>query len=219
MAMITNIRRVETKIIPGVEIETEVFYLKNYPLHLVCNALARTCIGAIENESNNMGGELVPRNVAQMNLGYATAIEHYADAIAFNDPVTPIHEKNYEIDFPTEEQILTMRSYKMQMCVKELKMLAECIVSSDAAGSNGNVANPSKARIDRAFADCTAKLEKWIGSGADNDNTGLDVPAYLHVGSLRPDIDGDGATIEEPSSRNPSGPRLDSPDVPRSNGD
>lgn len=219
MSMITKIVRQAPEIIPGVEIHTEVFKLKNYPLHLVCNALARTCIGAIENESNNMGGELVPRNVAQMNLGFASAEEHYVDAINFNDPVTPTHEKNYEIDVPTEDQIMTMRSYKMQMAVKEIKMLVECLTGSDASNSNGNVGNPSKSRIDRAFADCKAKLAKWIGTGIDNDSVGLDVPAYLHVGTLRPDIDGNGAVIEEPSSRNPSGPRPDAPDVPRSNGD
>ena len=218
-SMITNLREVAHDTIPGRTIDVRSFKINNYRIHNSLDALARLILSTMENESNNMQAELVPLNVSSMQLAWATVKETWDDAIKHNNPPTPAHEFGYKIFLPTGQEIMKMPNFKMKMMVKEYKHLAEIMLSTDSANSNANISIGTENKIKSAIKIVDELMLKWIGSGKDNASVGLDVPTFLHLGTLDPDVDADYAQVSEPSPDAPAHGRPDVADVTQPSGD
>ena len=213
--MVTNLKDVPHETKPGREIETNAFYTSNPRISNMLDVMAREMISMIESESNNMTGELVPRNVASIQLGYSTLIEMWNDAKNMNDPVTPIYEFSQKTSLPTPQVVAAMPNLKLRLICKEYRNAAEIIISVDSARSKGNVSAGSESKIEAALTMLKTMIDKYLGTGRDNSDVGLNVPVYGHVGRLIPDVH-DHAFIAEASSDQPFNGRPDAADLPAS---
>lgn len=210
--MVTNLKDVPHEIKPGREIETNAFFTSNPRLSNMLDLISREMISMIESESNNMTGELVPRNVAAMQLGYATLLELWNDAKTLNDPVTPIYEFMQKTSLPTPAVVAAMPNFKLRMVAKEYRNVAEIIIGVDSARSKGNVSQGSENKIQAALDMFKTIMDKYLGTGSDNSNVGLNVPIHGHVGRLVPDTS-EHAHIAEASADQPFNGRPDAADL------
>lgn len=217
--MITNIKVVPHETQPGREVECRSFSVPNYRLHHICYAIARACVAAVDSENNNTSAAVNPRGIAQMIAGFQVAKQHFGDITDNRNAPAPIMEFDHVIYLPTGREIMRMKNYKLQVVVKEMKFLAEIIIDSDSAKLNGHVDEVCYKKIQEAMDACEKTIVKYIGTGKDHTDVGMNIPGFLHMGELVPDLDGDQQGVREPSPDAPVSGRPDVPDLPVSNGD
>lgn len=211
--MVTNLQDVPHDIKPGRTIQTNAFFTSNPRISNMLDVISREMISIIESESNNMTGELVPRNVSSFRLGFGLLKELWQDAQDHNDPVTPIYEFMQKTSIPTPEVVAAMPNLKLRLITKEYRNLAEIIIGVDSARSKGNVSDGSFNKINLALDMFEKMLNKYLGDGKDNQSLGLKVPVYGHIGRIVPDVSNH-AQIAEASSDQPFNGRPDAPDLP-----
>lgn len=212
--MVTNLREIPHATQPGRTIDVQAYHTSNLRVANLLDAISREMISMVEIESNNLNGELVPRNVSSINVGFAFIEALWQDAQDHNDPPTPSHEFRQKISCPAPHVIMGMPNTKLRMVCKEYKNLFEILVSVDSAKSKGNVSTGSSNKIQAALDMTKAIMQKYLGSGADNASVGITVPVYGHIGTLIPDIDHDVIETLEPSQDQPHAGRPDVQDLP-----
>jgi len=205
--MITNLKEVDPTIVPGREVEVVRYRVRNYRLHNALEQGARLLLFALECDSNNTSSKSLPSDSRDILDQWAVLKDEFEFGVANNDLPTPSHEYAYSIYLPTGQEIQRIRNAKMKRVVTELFNTFRVMVSCDSANAQAYVDARDVEAIRRMFKVTDDTLARWIGDGT-LDATGFSVPAFERVGEVRPDVDGDYATILEPSSSMPK-PKLD----------
>lgn len=212
--MKTNLVIKEANIVPGKEIEMISYNCRNFRIHLAAAHLSRMMLAMVENQSGNMTGDVVPRNVRDLISQFALIKQEIEFARTHNDPPEATHEEAYKILLLKGNEIQNMDNVKEQRVAKELDLLARVMLSVDSARTQGNISSKDLATIDAQIAVADDAIKIWLGTGASVDETGIEVPAFMHLGELVPDVDMDFRQTLEPSKDLPSPALPDVPDLP-----
>lgn len=214
MQMITKLKEVPHDVLPAREVEVKTFKVNNFRFSVPMQMLSRNILAMIESQTNNMKGEIVPRDVSAQRVGWNAFKKAYEFGKTHNNPPSGSHEKGYKVSFATGVEIQKIPNIKFKIFAMECRHLADIMMSSDSANSSGNIAPQSMADIDAQIKICEAAMDLWLGTGQDNTKTGQEVPIFKHLGTLVPDLDSDYAEVREPSADAPSSGYEDSPDTP-----
>lgn len=199
-SMITELEVVPHQIEPARKIQVQEYKCNNFHLHSCLTQLARIMLGQIENQTNNMTGEVVPRDASALQTGWAAYKATLQFALDHNDPPSGSHEYGYVVLLPTQDEIMKMPNTKAKMVVQHLDRLCQVIMSSDSANSNGNIGTQSEADISEQTAICEDAIALWLGTGATNGDVGMQIPIFKHLGEIRPDVDYDKGMVREPTA-------------------
>lgn len=194
----------------GQKVDVLEYAVRNFRIHLMLKHASKMLIGLLENQSGNMQATLVPRNVRQQWLALSLIKQEISFAKAHNDPAEMSHERAYKVYLMDPNQLMQMQNEKQQRVAMELEHFAQVALSVDSASSQGNISDNDFAEIEDQLATVEDAMNIWLGKGADNSDTGLDVPFYKHVGEIVPAVDADYAAVIEPSIKKP---RPNIPDV------
>ena len=208
--MKTELNIKEHVVVPGKKIDVLSYPVRNFRLHLMLKNASKTLLGLLENQSGNMQASLVPRNVRQQWLALEMVKVEIQFAKDHNDPAEMSHERAYKIYLMEPNQLMEMQNSKQQRVAMELEHFAQIVLSVDSANAQGNVSDSDFGEIESQLKAVEDAMIIWLGTGADNSNTGLAVPFYKHLGQVIPDVDADYAAVLEPSK---SMPKAHIPDV------
>jgi hypothetical protein len=211
--MITELNKVDASIIGGQSINVVEYQIQNYRLHQILEQVARLFFFLLECDSNNTSSKMRPRDARRVVSQWQIAKDELVFSMEHNDLPDGIYEYGFTINFPEGKVIQRIRNVKVKRVLTEMFNTARHILSVDSAKTQGYIAREDFNDIMENFACVDACLARWIGTGADADNTGLVAPAYEEVGILSPDVDSDYATISEPSAGQPLPKLPDTPDV------
>lgn len=207
--MITNLKEVDPQIVAGREVEVVKYRLRNYRLHNALEQGSRLLLFCLECDSNNTSSKSLPSDTKDILDQWVVLKDEFEFGVTNNDLPTPSHEYAYEIYLPTGKEIQRIRNAKMKRIVTEFFNTFRTMVSVDSANAQAYVDARDVDAIRKMFDVTDKTLTRWVGDGSI-DATGFSVPAFERVGEVRPDVDGDYATILEPSS---SLPKTKLPDV------
>jgi len=208
--MITELNKVDAAIVAGSKINVVEYNVRNYRLHQVLEQMSRLFLFLLECDSNNTSSKARPRDVRGIVSQWKIVKEEMEFSMAHNDFPNGSHEYAFRVMMLDQKEIQKVRNVKMKRIISEMFNTARVIVSVDSANTQGFIAQEDANDILQMFTLVDDVLERWIGAGTDTSDTGLIAPAYEALGELRPDVDGDYASIMEPSSSLPL-PKL--PDV------
>ncbi len=211
-SMITELEVVPHNITPARKMQVQEYKINNFHIHSCLTQLSRLMLGQMENQTNNMTGEIVPRDASALNTGFAAYKATLQFALDHNDPPSGAHEHGYSVLIPTQNEIMKMPNTKAKMVVQHIDRLASIFYSSDSANTNGNIGKQSEADIVKQTLICEDAMALWIGGGADNNDVGMMIPVFKHLGELQPDVDYDKGSIAEPTADRPTSGRPDVPD-------
>jgi len=210
--MITELNIVDPAIIGGQKVNVVEYKLQNYRLHQVLEQMARMFLFLLECDSNNTSSKMRPRDARKILAQWAIAKGELEFSMAHNDLPDGVSEYGFAICFPEGKEIQRIRNVKIKRIYTEMFNCARQILSVDSAKTQGYIAKEDFDEIMEVFTCVDACLARWIGTGADAENTGLVVPAYEELGVILPDVDGDYAVINEPSTTVPAPKLPDTPD-------
>jgi len=210
--MITELNKVDAAIIGGKKVDVVEYNIRNYRLHQVIEQMSRLFLFCLECDSNNTSSKARPRDVRGIVAQWQIVKDELEFSMAHNDYPTGSHEYAFKIALIDQKEIQKVRNVKIKRIVSEMFNCARVIVSVDSANSQGFIAREDAADIGQMFKLVDDCLSRWIGTGADVDDTGLEAPAYEVLGQVVPDVDGDFAQILEPSSGLPLPKLPDTPD-------
>ena len=214
MQQITNLKEVPHPTVPGREIEVHTFRVNNFRYHSVLQMLSRLLLAMVESQTNNMKGEIVPRDVSAVRTGWEAFKVAWQFALDHNDPPSAAHEFGYKISFPTGVELQKIPNIKTKMVALDLNHLAEIIMASDSANSGANIAPQSQSDVATQIQICEDAMDLWYGKGTSNTDVGQQVPIFKHLGTLVPDLDSDFREVREPSADAPDSGRPDVADTP-----
>lgn len=211
--MITNLKEVNPEVVPGREVQVVKYRVRNYRLHNALEQGSRLLLFCLECDSNNTSSKSLPSDVKDILDQWTVLKDEFEFGVSNNDLPTPSHEYAYEIYLPTGVEIQRIRNVKMKRVVTEFFNTFRVMVSVDSANAQAYIDARDVDAIRKMFVVTDATLSRWVGDGSLG-STGFSVPAFERVGEVQPDVDGDYATILEPSSSIPK-PKLDDvADVP-----
>jgi hypothetical protein len=213
--MITELNKVDPEIQGGLKIDVVDYKLQNYRLHQVLEQMSRMFLFLLKCDSNNTSSKIRPRDARKILSQWKIAKDELEFSMAHNDLPDGIYEYGFSIAFPQGKEIQRIRNVKVKRIFTEMFNCARQILSVDSAKTQGFIAREDYLEIMENFTCVDACLARWIGSGADVDDTGIVVPAYEELGVIEPDVDSDYAVINEPSSATPPPKLPDVPDVAR----
>lgn len=212
--MITELNKVDPAIIGGNIVNVVEYKLQNYRLHQVLEQMSRMFLFLLECDSNNTSSKIRPRDARKILAQWQIAKDELEFSMAHNDLPDGIYEYGFSICFPEGKEIQRIRNVKVKRIYTEMFNAARQILSVDSAKTQGFIAKEDYNEIMEMLLCVDACLARWIGGGADVDDTGISVPAYEELGVIRPDVDSDYAVINEPASGTPPAKLPDVPDVP-----
>ena len=212
-SMVTEINVVPHVIGQARSINAHKVPVQNFQQHTCLTELSTLLMAIIKMGSNNANVEVTPRDVSALRLQYSVYEQVWAFALATNNSPQAQHEFDYYVLVPTKSEIQKIKNKKFKQVALHVDRLIEIHISSDSAKLSANIGNPSKNDIEAQNGICKAAMDLFIGSGADNDNTGLAMPVLKALGTMKPDLDMDVAEVREPSPDQPYTGRPDVADV------
>lgn len=201
--MKTELNIKEHQVSAGNRIDVLSYAVRNFRIHLMLKHASKMLLGLMENQSGNMQATLVPRNVRQQWTALDLIKSEIAFAKAHNDPAEMTHERAYKVYLLEPNQLMEMQNVKQQRVAMELEHFAQIALSVDSANAQGNISEADFAEIELQLQAVEDAMTEWLGTGADNSDTGRAVPYYKHLGELVPDVDADYASVLEPSKAKP----------------
>lgn len=209
--MITELNKVDAKIVGGRKINVVDYHIQNYRLHQVLEQMARMFLFLLECDSNNTSSKIRPRDARRILNQWAVAKDELVFGMEHNDLPSAIYEYGFSVCLPEGKELQKIRNVKIKRIYAEMFNAARQILSVDSSKTQGFVATEDHAEIMEWFNTVDLCLARWIGDGSP-ENTGILVPAYEELGVISPDVDSDYATINEPSADTPIAKLPDSPD-------
>lgn len=206
----TELEIVASRVVAPRKIQVEQMDIQNFHLHTCVIQLVTILKALIKSGSGNASANVTPRDVGAIRKaweGYKAAFDF---ALQHNDPPQINHELSYHALVPTKNELQKINNKKLKQVALQIDRLIEVIFSSDAANFSANIDEGSEADVNTQNGICEAAMLLWIGTGASNSETGLSLPVFKGLGTLKPSNDLDEATISE---RSPDRPFVGRPDV------
>ena len=211
--MITELNKVDAAIVGGSKVNVVEYNIRNYRLHQVLEQMSRLFLFLLECDSNNTSSKARPRDIRGILSQWNIVKEEMEFSMAHNDFPNGSHEYAFKVVMLDQKEIQKVRNVKMKRLISEMFNTARVILSVDSSNTQGYIAAEDAADVLQMFTLVDDVLARWIGGGTDTADTGIIAPAYEILGELRPDVDGDYASIMEPSSSLPLPKLPDTPDV------
>jgi len=210
---ITDLEIVQPKILGGRKIQMDRLDISNHRLHCAGQMVSMMMIANLEGDSNNTSSTMTPREVREHWVQWGAFKQEVQFAKDNNDgPLTKL-EDSLALLIPTGKEIQRIKNQKCKRVSQELGRLVRIMVSVDSAGSQVNIGDASFKDIEAQMLICERAMIHYWGTGADNDNTGVAMPEYKHVGVLIPDLDNDEHSLREGSVDGPNLGYSDAPDT------
>lgn len=214
----TEVEIVAHDTIGGQKPQGKLYKVTNYRYMPILVEFSRMLYAGLKSRSANQLAAVVPREVSQFWGSIATIESYWEYARDRNNPVQTPLELETEVHFPTWKQVTRCSNPKMKAWLYEALRSAEVLMSNDSAVADGNIDDDSASSFERQMEDLKVAMELNIGEGgigvSDNENTGMRIPEYSHVGVIVPDYDNDAAQLKETSPEMPSKGYPDAPDRP-----
>ena len=201
--MITNLNIVDPDIVPGAEIDVVQYRIRNFRLHGLMENLSRLLIAIVELQSNDTSSTIVPSDARDILAQFNICREDLDFAVDVNDAPVGSYQHAFVTLFLNQKEVQRVRNIKIKSVVKDLWMFGMVVLGCDSAKTQNFVSNKDAAMIRRAIEVADKSLARWIGTGEDADNLGVDAPAFVTTGELLPDVDADFAQKLEPSKTIP----------------
>ena len=198
--IVTELNIVDPNLKGGRKLDVEALKISNHRLHLIGTQLSKMMVAMIEGDSNNSSATLVPQEVRSHWMQMDAIKSEYAFALAHNDGPLIKVEENLMILVPTGKEIQLTRNEKCKRVVKEIKRLAQVIVSLDSAGLQAVIGEGSKGPFETQLKTVEDAMLLYMGKGKDITDTGMEMPEYAHVGTMIPDLDADYSELQEASA-------------------
>jgi len=211
--MITNLNIVDPEIVPGAEIDVVSYKIRNFRLHGLMENLSRLLVAIIELQSNDSSATVVPSDVRDILAQFNICKEDLDFAVEVNDAPVGSYQHAFVTLFLNQKEVQRVRNIKIKSVVKDLWMFGMVVLGCDSAKTQNFVSNSDVTKIRRAIEVADKSLTRWIGTGEDADNLGVDAPAFITTGELLPDVDADFARKLEPSKTIPDSMLPDAPDT------
>lgn len=197
--MITELNKVDARVVGGRKINVVDYHIQNYRLHQVLEQMSRMFLFLLECDSNNTSSKIRPRDARRILAQWGVVKDELAFGMEHNDLPSAIYEYGFSICLPEGKEIQKIRNVKIKRVYTEAFGAARQILSVDSAKTQGFVAAEDHAEIMEWITTVDLCFARWIGDGSDT-NTGIVVPAYEELGLISPDVDSDYAVIAEPSA-------------------
>ena len=149
-AMKTEVEVVDHQIEAGQALKAQRFEVNNFHIHSCLTQLSRSMAACAEAQTSNMYSEVVPRDVAALQVAWATFKQTFDFALMHNDPPSGSHEDIYPLWIPSKNQIMSCPNEKMKIVLLHLYRLCDVMSSCEAAKSSGNIGNGSKKEISKS---------------------------------------------------------------------
>jgi len=210
---ITELEIIQPNIMGGRKIKMDRLGVTNHRIHCAGQMVSMMMVANLEGDSNNTASTMTPREVREHWVQWSAFKEEIQFARDNNDgPLTKL-EDNLALLIPNGVEIQQIKNQKCKRVALELRRLVRIMVSVDSAGSQVNVGDSSFADIQAQVVICEKAMIHYWGTGADNENTGVSMPEYKHVGVMIPDIDNDEHSLSEASVDGPDIGYSDAPDT------
>lgn len=211
--MITELNEVDPSIVAGAQIDVVRYRIRNFRLHGLMENLSRLLVAIVELQSNDSSATVVPSDARDILAQFNICKEDLAFAVEVNDAPVGSYQHAFVCLFLNQKEVQRVRNIKIKSVVKDLWMFGMVVLGCDSAKTQNFVSVKDAATIQKAIAVCEKSLNRWIGTGEDADNLGVDAPAFITTGELLPDVDADFATKLEPSKSIPKAMLDDVPDT------
>lgn len=197
--MKTEVEVTPHEIVGGETLAAKPYELNNFYLHTCLTQLSRAMASCAESQTANAYAEVVPSEVADLQMAWAAFKETFDFALLHNDPPTGDKEDIWTLWLLSKNQIMKCPNEKMKIILMHLYNLCNIIVTCDSAKFSANVASSSETKIKRSIAVVEAAIDKWLGKGTSNADVGIEMPSNIRLGQLVPDVDFDKGTTREAS--------------------
>lgn len=197
--MITELEIVSPSIVPGRKIRVTEFNVRNYRIHQVLEQLSRLFVFLLECDSNNTNSKVKPRDVRGIRQQWTIAKEELEFSMSHNDLPSGAYESAYKLLVVDPTEIQRVRNVKVKRILSEMYATVKVCLGVDSSSTQGFIAQNDFDDITELFACVEDCLNRWIGTGLDALDVGLQVPAYEVIGEMNPDVDLDYAATMEPS--------------------
>ena len=201
--MITELNIVDPDIVPGAQIDVVQYNIRNFRLHGMMESLSRLLVAILELQSNDSSATVVPSDVRDVMAQFKIIKDDLTFAVEVNDAPLGSYQHAFACLFLSQKEVQRIRNIKVKSVTKDLWVLGMVILGCDSAKTQNFISNPDAAKVARALEVCEKSMVRWIGTGEDADNLGLNAPAFEVTGELLPDVDADWAQKLEPSKTIP----------------
>lgn len=201
--MITNLNIVDPEIVPGAQIDVVQYRIRNFRLHGLMENLSRLLVAIVELQSNDSSATVVPSDARDILAQFTICKDDLDFAVEVNDAPVGSYQHAFVTLFLNQKEVQRVRNIKIKSVVKDLWMFGMVVLGCDSAKTQNFVSVGDVAKIRRAIEVADKSLARWIGTGEDQDNLGVEAPAFESLGELLPDVDADFAQKLEPSKTIP----------------
>lgn len=211
--MITELEKIDPAIVGGSKIRVVDYRIRNFRVHQVLEQVSRLLLFCLECDSNNTSSKAVPREVRNIRNQFNIVKDELEFSMTYNDFPRGSYEQAYTMSIIDQREVQYIRNVKVKRVVSEIWLMCQVMLGCDSANTQGFIAANDYADMKDSLKLVEAVLDRWIGSGQDAENTGINSPAFEILGSLRPDVDSDWAQVLEGSKDMPSEMLNDVPDT------
>lgn len=203
--MITELEVVDPKIIGGRKLTVYDTNIRNERLHKVLEQVQNLLVFCVECQSNNTFSKAVPSDIRRIRKQWDIVKSELEFAAKFNDYPTASHELAFKIYLLDQKEVQRVKNAKIKSVVAEIWGVCHFILSIDCANTAGFLDADDYQEILRRIELCDAVMDRWVGKGADMQDTGISIPSFTEIGQMSPDVDGgDYCVILEPSADKPA---------------
>jgi hypothetical protein len=168
MAMETNLNLSGVDVVPGVEVLTDQYNVRNFGYKTMLEDMALMSLALLECPANNGSSSVSRQEALEFNLGLYDIVKSYNDAKDNKTGGSPIHELVFEIALPKPREIQGMANNNLKKLNWHLYYLFQVVLGGRDAEQNVWIGPSDENSID-------AQLVKFINVARDLIGTGLGV--------------------------------------------
>lgn len=217
MSMITELELQTQIVLGGEKIAVFKWTLSNVHLHQFACVLSRLQMAAVECDSNNTSGQMIPHDAEGLYSEWQRAKKEYARGVKWSHLAPASQEKILSVLAITSNEELRTVNVKVRRLVSAISVLIHKSVYCDSAKLQFGIGPIDQRKLQEQLDYTEEVLMDYVGDGVGSDgkyNTGMDVSAFEHLGVVIPPINLHESQVQEPSPSAPSVPAPDSPDTP-----
>lgn len=213
--MITNLYEKDAEVVGGHEIDVVQNNIRNARLHRVLEQMSRLTLFILECDSNNSSSKVRPSDIRYIRQQWDLVKGEFSFSIADenNDLPSGSYEYAYKIYTIHQKEVARVRNVKLKAVLAEVWDTMNVLLSVDSSNLQDFTAAVDAADVQSRLDFVDRVLDRWVGRGADFNDTGIKAPDYRILGSVVPDVDSDWASVLEPSKRLPDPRWPDAPDT------
>lgn len=217
MAMITELDLVPQVVIGGEKIKVHKWTLNNVHLHQFLHTLSKAQIGLLETDANNASSFVNAEASQMLASAWAQAKFEWSLAKQWRGLEQANLAKTFAVLAITDNECLRIPNTKIQRVCYAIATIIDKGAYCDSAKMQYAISDANIRVIERQMAYLDAVIAAYMGTGLEKDDgssdTGMDVPDYAFVGTVKPPLNLHQATVSEPSPAAPDVPAPDAPDT------